>query len=74
MAPAELMSYSGFRADPGAELNNTLRSFVSANDQVPDTACRDGVRDQIPSVLDIRRTFVSERPMHLLLLRIDLAD
>jgi hypothetical protein len=38
------------------------------------TACRDGVRDQIPSVLDIRRTFVSERPMHLLLLRIDLAD
>lgn len=56
-----------------AELNNPLTSFVSTNDQLPDTACRDEVRDQIPSVLDIRRTFVSEQLIPLLLSRIDLA-
>ena len=72
--PAELVSDSGFRADPGrAEFNSPLASFVSAKDQLPDTAYRDEVRDQIPSVLAIRRTSVSARPDALLLLRIDLA-
>ena len=43
--------------------NSPLVSFVSANDQLPDTGYRDEVRDQIPSVLAIRRTSVIEWPV-----------